>query len=170
MPYALSLVQQEMGFKGFGRGITKRQKRERKPNSWETIDPSLERLHSVFIEWQQSIGDPTLLVAVSCVVLLCLYCIRSWSLTQHIWPCANSDRSVDRARRNVKRRRRIANVRRLEMTRETMMRSGTLISVELGGNYYPQEHTLHGNTMRKGDRYLEQHGLFDAFYDGIATD
>ena len=70
MPYALSLVQQEMGFKGFGRGITKRQKRERKPNSWETIDPSLERLHSVFIEWQQSIGDPTLLVAVSCVVLI----------------------------------------------------------------------------------------------------
>lgn len=70
MPYALSLVQQEMGFKGFGRGITKRQKRERKPNSWETIDPTLERLHSTFTEWQQSIGDPSLLVAVSCVVLI----------------------------------------------------------------------------------------------------
>ena len=51
-----------------------------------------------------------------------------------------------------------------------MMKSGTPISVELGGNYYilmGGGHT-HGNTMRKGDRYLEQPRVFEAFY-GIDT-
>ena len=70
MPYALSMAHQEIGFRGFGRGIMKRQKREKKQNSWQNIEPTLNRLHSVFTEWQQAIGDPTLLVAVSCVMFI----------------------------------------------------------------------------------------------------
>ena len=55
MPRLLEIAQQELGFKGYGKGVVKRKSRGK------TIDPTLRRIFQVFTEWHTP-----LLVMVSC--------------------------------------------------------------------------------------------------------
>ena len=55
MPRVLELVQQELGYNGFGTDVTHERKRRtywnKERNTYYSKDPTLRRLHEVFTSW-----------------------------------------------------------------------------------------------------------------------